>query len=84
MNWFEKLDEAISWAMTLTLGSAVGGVGWLVRRLFTNQQEIAELKSQTELLRVEFARRDSQRAEDREDLQEVKASVRRIEDRLMR
>ena len=63
------------------LGTAVvtgiaGGVAWLIRRVLTNQAEIA-------LLRQHIEARDKVREEDREALNEVRGSVKRIETWIM-
>ena len=56
---------------------AVGGfIGWLVRRVLTNQAEIA-------LLKDDLTRRDKLRDEDREALSDVRDSVKRIESWIM-
>ena len=56
---------------------AVGGfIGWLVRRVLTNQAEIA-------LLKDDLTRRDKLRDEDREALSDVRDSVKRIEGWIM-
>ena len=56
---------------------AVGGfIGWLVRRVLTNQAEIA-------LLKQDLEKRDVQRSEDREALADVRDSVKRIEGWIM-
>ena len=44
------------------------GLGWVVRRVFTNQKQV-------ELLRQSIHDRDEQRKEDREDILEVKSDV---------
>lgn len=56
---------------------AVGGfIAWLVRRVLTNQAEIA-------LLKQDLEKRDVQRGEDREALADVRESVKRIEGWIM-
>ncbi len=51
-------------------------IAWLVRRVLTNQAEIA-------LLKQDLERRDVQRSEDREALSDVRESVKRIEGWIM-
>ena len=65
MSWAERIEQ---------VGSALT---WLVRRVLTNQQQIA-------LLEQEIKHRDTQRTEDREALSDVRDSVKRIEDVLMK
>ncbi len=56
---------------------AVGSfIAWLVRRVLTNQAEIA-------LLKQDLEKRDVQRGEDREALADVRESVKRIEGWIM-
>ncbi len=56
---------------------AVGSfIAWLVRRVLTNQAEIA-------LLKQDLEKRDIQRGEDREALADVRESVKRIEGWIM-
>ncbi|MDF3606350.1 hypothetical protein PE067_09480 [Paracoccus sp. DMF-8] len=50
----------------------MGGIIFLIRRVFTNQQEI-------ELLKADLRAREKQREEDREQTAEIKRSVDRIE-----
>lgn len=77
MSWVERVEQvggSIVTAGILSLGSALT---WLVRRVLTNQQQIA-------LLETEIRHRDTQRTEDREALADVRDSVKRIEDVLMK
>jgi hypothetical protein len=53
-----------------------GGIGWLVRRVLTNQAEIA-------MLRQHLESRDKQREEDREALVELRDDVKEIRSWIM-
>ena len=64
---------ASPWA---TPGPVVMVLGWLVRRVLTDAKLIA-------LMQAELAHREKLRAEDREALSDVKASVTRIENILL-
>ncbi len=71
MSLGERVEQITShfWAYAV---AAVGGfIVWLVRRIFTNQQEI-------ELLKQSLQSRDKQREEDREALHEVKSDVQEV------
>ena len=72
----ERLEDFIAWGVTGAVGAAAGGVWWLIRQVFTNQKQI-------EMMREEFRHRDQLRQEDRDDLTEVKDSVKRIESVLL-
>ena len=71
MSLSERVEQITShfWAYAI---AAVGGfIVWLVRRIFTNQQEI-------ELLKQNLAQRDVMRNEDREALHEVKQDIQEV------
>ena len=61
---------------TAVVTAIAGGVAWLIRRVLTNQAEIA-------LLRQHIEARDKVREEDREALNDVRGSVKRIETWIM-
>lgn len=76
MSWWDRLDDFIFWAVTSVItGIAAGGL-WFIRVVLTNQKQI-------ELMRTEFKHRDQLRAEDREDMAEIKAVVNKIQDHLI-
>ena len=58
------------------VGAVAAGVAWLVRRVMTNEAEIA-------LLKQHLKSRDELRDEDREALGDVRESVKRIESWIM-
>lgn len=72
MSVYDKLQDAGTSLTVAIVGAAGSSVVWLVRRIFTNQQQI-------ELLSREIAHRDQLRQMDRADITEVKDSVKRIE-----
>lgn len=76
MRLLDRVEDFIFWALTAGVGAVLGGVWWLIRLIFTNQQQI-------EMLQQEISHRDQLRREDREDMAEVKASVKRIESVLL-
>lgn len=71
-RWVE-VGGNIFTAIILAVGTFIA---WLVRRVLTNQAEIA-------LLKQDLERRDVQRSEDREALSDVRESVKRIEGWIM-
>ncbi|NSY36860.1 hypothetical protein [Leisingera sp. ANG59] len=71
MTLYERIEQA-STGLAVTAVAAIGSGGlWLVRRIFTNQQQI-------ELLQREIEVRDERRDEDREALAEVRQDVREM------
>ncbi len=72
----ERLAEISTNLFTAAVVAIGGGVAWLVRRVLTNQAEIAMLKQHLDT-------RDKQRDEDREALGEVRDSVKRIDGWIM-
>lgn len=61
---------------TAVVGAVAAGVAWLVRRVLTNEAEIA-------LLKQHLKSRDELRDEDREAFGDVRESVKRIESWIM-
>ena len=76
MSWWDRLNDFIFWAVTSVVATMVAGAGWFIRAVLTNQKQI-------ELMRAEFKHRDQLRAEDREDMSEIKAVVNKIQDHLI-
>lgn len=71
-----RLEDIIIWVVTGILAAMASGGLWFVRVVLTNQKQI-------ELLRAELKHRDQLRAEDREDIAEIKGAVIKIHDRLI-
>lgn len=71
-----RIEAAIDSAVTWLAVSVLGGIAWLVRRIFTNQQQI-------DLMKAEMERRERQRIEDRDQVAEIKRGVARIETWIM-
>jgi hypothetical protein len=69
------IDFGINLGTAIVTGIAAG-VAWLIRRVLTNQAEIALLKQHIDA-------RDKLRDEDREAIGEVRDSVKRIESWIM-
>lgn len=65
MSIIERIEQASSGLMVAALAGLLGGVGWLIRRVFTNQKQI-------ELTQLEIRHRDKERAEDRAVIQEIR------------
>ena len=63
--------DAINYIVGGVIAMVFGGVSWLIRRVLTNQEEIA-------LLKREIADRDVRRQEDREIMQEIKADLKEV------
>lgn len=88
MNKFlEWVEQSFAAFISALFVSMVGGIAWLVRQVITNQKQIALMEAQhnaqMNILRSEMSHRDQLRREDREDLTEVKASVKRVENFLL-
>jgi hypothetical protein len=73
------MDRLFEFGWNMATAGLIGiasGVGWLIRRVLTNQEEIALLRSNIEA-------RDKLRDEDREAISDVRESVKRIEGWIM-
>ncbi len=70
MTFKEALDHGVQSAVTWIVVGLLGGIGWLVRRVFTNQKQI-------ETLTTAIKHRDEQRAR---DMDEVRSSFKRVEE----
>ncbi|MFT6772657.1 MAG: septal ring factor EnvC (AmiA/AmiB activator) [Paracoccaceae bacterium] len=71
MSWIERAeDAAVALVVAVVTSSMAAGV-WVVRRVFTNEQQIAMLKREIEA-------RDDRRTGDRKALDEVKTDVREL------
>lgn len=73
---FNKAEDVVIWIITATLGAVATGVSWLVRRVFTNQQEIA-------LLKADLEHRTKQRNEDRDRMTRIEGGIEAIQSVLM-
>jgi uncharacterized membrane protein (DUF106 family) len=71
MSLSERIEQATSHFTAWAIAAVGGFIVWLVRRVFTNQQEI-------ELLKQNLQQRDRLREEDREALLEVKEDVKEM------
>lgn len=71
MNLSDALEKAGQNALGWAVVSLLGGVVWVVRRIFTNQKQI-------ELLQQELSAREDMRMRDRDDLKEVKGDVKEL------
>lgn len=71
MSFVEKIEQASGSLIMWALGGIATGLGWLVRRILTNQRQI-------EILSSELKSRDERRQEDREIVDEIKTDVREI------
>lgn len=77
MNWNDALQKAGESAFGWMVVAMLGGIGWLVRRVFTNQKQI-------EMLQQELRNREEMRERDRQDLHDVKTDVRALRDWLLK
>lgn len=86
-KFLENLEQGFVAFISALFVSMAGGIAWLVRQVVTNQKQLALMESQhtaqMNVLRSEMSHRDQLRKEDREDLSEVKASVKRVENFLL-
>ena len=72
----EKIEEAMQSALAWAVASALGGMVYLFRRVFTNQKQI-------EMLQNDLKNREQQRQEDRERMTKIEEGVTRIEGYIM-
>jgi hypothetical protein len=77
MNWIDHFRDGVSAFIAAVVAAIVAAFGWLVRTVFTNQRKI-------ELLEQALSHRDIERKDMRDDITEVKDSVKRIENVLLR
>lgn len=73
MDFLGKVENYVFWLAT----TVATGVIWLIRRVFTNQQQIEEM-------RKELAHRDRLRDEDRKVVQEVREDMKDTRDAVKR
>jgi len=69
MSFFDRLEQASSGLIVAALAGIVSGIGWLVRRVFTNQKQI-------ELTQMEIRHRDKERSADRAVIEEIRTDQR--------
>lgn len=77
MSWADRVEQVGGSVVTAAVLSVGSAMLWLVRRVMTNQTQIA-------LLQADLAHREKLRGEDREALSEVRDSVKRIEGLMMK
>lgn len=68
----DRISSAVDSAMTWLVVTVLGGIAWLIRRVFTNQKQI-------ELLQADLKHRERQRDEDRDRIAKIERGVERIE-----
>lgn len=76
MSLADKIDGATNGLIAGAVAATVGAGSWLVRRVLTNEKQIA-------ILEADLKRRDEQRSEDRQDVKDVKSDIRYIKEYLM-
>lgn len=76
MSWYSRIEDAIFWAVTSAVAAIAGGVGWLIRRVLTNQKQI-------ELLQSEIRHRDQLRSEDRDRMAGIEDGIDEIKSYLI-
>lgn len=65
------MSDYIYYAVTTIVGTILTGVTWLIRRVLTNEKQIA-------LLHSEIRDRDLRRKEDREIMNEIKTDLKEV------
>jgi len=71
----DKLGDGLSAIISSVVASCFAAGIWLVRRVLTNEKQIA-------LLEAELKSRHAQREEDRQDVKELKSDIRYIRERM--
>lgn len=61
----------IEYIITTAISAVAAGIAWLIRRILTNEKQIA-------LLQHEIRDRDVRRQEDREIMQEIKSDLKEV------
>ena len=71
MNYLEYIVAGV-------ISSMFAGVTWLIRRVLTNEKQIALQEQQLEILKSEIKDRDVRRQEDREIMNEIKTDLKEV------
>lgn len=71
MSAFDRFEQWIFWFVTAVASAVAAGGWWLIRQVFTNQQQIA-------LMQADLTRRDKAREEDRERMQRIEEGIDQI------
>jgi hypothetical protein len=85
VDLIEWLDQSLSRITVAAFTSVIAAVGWLIRRIFTNQKQIQIQQQELELLKAEIEARDQLRAQDvqvmtelRQDIRDLRAFIQQI------
>lgn len=65
------INDFLNYVISAVVAAVASGVTWLIRRVLTNEKQIA-------LLHQEIKARDERRAEDREIMQEIKSDLKEV------
>lgn len=72
----DQLAAIMNDVRTWIIGAVLGGIGWLVRRVLTNERQIA-------LLEADLRHRDQLRAEDRAALASIRDDLHELRDAVL-
>lgn len=65
------INDLLNYIISAVVAAVASGVTWLIRRVLTNEKQIA-------LLHQEIKARDERRTEDREIMQEIKSDLKEV------
>lgn len=65
------MSDYVNYAVTTIISTVMAGITWLIRRVLTNEKQIA-------LLHAEIRDRDVRRKEDREIMNEIKTDLKEV------
>lgn len=65
------ISDFVNYVIGAIVAAVFSGITWLVRRVLTNERQIA-------LLQQEIKDRDTRRTEDREIMQEIKSDLKEV------
>ena len=77
MKFVEAINDGMSSVVSWLMVSSLAGIGWLVRRVFTNQKQIEQLQ-------IHLENRDKDRERDREEIRGLRTKVDNIHDNIMK
>ena len=85
MDLIEWLNQSLSRIILAAFFGVIAAVGWLIRRIFTNQTQLQIQREELRLLRAEIESRDKLRAQDlqaidelRKDIRDLRASIQQL------
>ena len=76
VDLIEWLDQTLSRIAVAAFTGVIGALGWLIRRIFTNQRQIQIQHEELQLLKAEIQSRDRLRTHDLQTTEELRKDIR--------